>query len=318
MADKRINELTEIATVETDDYIPVDSGTLGTRKILASALSGGGGAGGIDYSTTERDTGLKWIDGNKIYQKTYIASSPINVQASGTDVTSEVDNAADMNVLISCETLNNGASKQCTNVWFGYDSGTLKMYCAEGMLVSHFTLRYTKKPDSADAIVPNQSITDRVTASQAAYVDRNWRVPSSVFNLANKSNNVNIGIYNNSSVYMYSTYETADRIDGCDWVRYDHDSAYTPYYVEIWANVSNAWAGQYPTVYLEFSNDGTDWDTLWTGIPQIDAGSNIYIPIETNNTYSKFRMRYNNGTGANGYEWCGCIANVQIYGTTPS
>lgn len=30
----------------------------------------GGGAGGINYSETEQDTGLKWIDGKKIYVKT--------------------------------------------------------------------------------------------------------------------------------------------------------------------------------------------------------------------------------------------------------
>ena len=27
-------------------------------------------AGGVDYSTTEQDTGLKWVDGKKVYQKT--------------------------------------------------------------------------------------------------------------------------------------------------------------------------------------------------------------------------------------------------------
>lgn len=30
----------------------------------------GGGVGGINYSTDEQDTGLKWIDGSAIYQKT--------------------------------------------------------------------------------------------------------------------------------------------------------------------------------------------------------------------------------------------------------
>ena len=29
-----------------------------------------GGAGGIDYSTSEEDTGLKWVDGKTVYQKT--------------------------------------------------------------------------------------------------------------------------------------------------------------------------------------------------------------------------------------------------------
>lgn len=31
----------------------------------------GASGGGINYSTTEQDTGLTWIDGKKIYQKTY-------------------------------------------------------------------------------------------------------------------------------------------------------------------------------------------------------------------------------------------------------
>ena len=35
------------------------------------ATKGGGGAGGINYSTEEQDTGLTWIDGKKIYQKTF-------------------------------------------------------------------------------------------------------------------------------------------------------------------------------------------------------------------------------------------------------
>lgn len=37
------------------------------------ATKGGGssGGGGISYSTTEQDTGLKWIDGKPIYQKTF-------------------------------------------------------------------------------------------------------------------------------------------------------------------------------------------------------------------------------------------------------
>ena len=37
---------------------------------LLENAEGGSGAGGIDYSETEQDTGLKWIDGKTIYQKT--------------------------------------------------------------------------------------------------------------------------------------------------------------------------------------------------------------------------------------------------------
>lgn len=38
---------------------------------LQSTKGGGSsGGGGLDYSTTEQNTGLKWIDGKPIYQKT--------------------------------------------------------------------------------------------------------------------------------------------------------------------------------------------------------------------------------------------------------
>ena len=33
------------------------------------------GGSGIDYSTLEQDTGMKWVDGKEIYQKTYYIAS---------------------------------------------------------------------------------------------------------------------------------------------------------------------------------------------------------------------------------------------------
>ena len=49
--------------------------TIGTGLSLSSAgvLSA---TGGIDYSTTEQDTGIKWIDGKTIYKKTIVSSLP--------------------------------------------------------------------------------------------------------------------------------------------------------------------------------------------------------------------------------------------------
>lgn len=41
-----------------------------------NANESGGGGGGINYSTTEQDTGLKWIDGKTIYQKTFTGTTP--------------------------------------------------------------------------------------------------------------------------------------------------------------------------------------------------------------------------------------------------
>lgn len=41
--------------------------------------SGGSGGGGIDYSTTEQDTGLKWTDERSIYQNTYAFENAVSL-----------------------------------------------------------------------------------------------------------------------------------------------------------------------------------------------------------------------------------------------
>ena len=52
------------------------TGEIETLEIGGSIYSvGGGGAGGINYSLEEQDTGLKWIDGKSIYQKSYELST---------------------------------------------------------------------------------------------------------------------------------------------------------------------------------------------------------------------------------------------------
>ena len=51
-----------------------------------------GGAGGIDYSTTEQDTGLKWIDGKTVYQKTVsIGTLPNTNQANVPHLISNIE-----------------------------------------------------------------------------------------------------------------------------------------------------------------------------------------------------------------------------------
>lgn len=49
---------------------PTNTSVLWCIKAIDEKIQPGGG--GIDYSTEEQDTGLKWIDGNNIYQKTLI------------------------------------------------------------------------------------------------------------------------------------------------------------------------------------------------------------------------------------------------------
>lgn len=60
-------------------------------------LSGAGtwidaGGGGLDYSTVEQNTGVKWIDGSKIYQKTIdFGAMPVNTEK---DVAHNIDGLA--------------------------------------------------------------------------------------------------------------------------------------------------------------------------------------------------------------------------------
>lgn len=56
-------------------YAVIDDANASLQTTYSSTkineLLSGVGGGGVDYSTTEQDTGLKWIDGKPIYQKTY-------------------------------------------------------------------------------------------------------------------------------------------------------------------------------------------------------------------------------------------------------
>lgn len=45
-------------------------------------LGGGSGSGGINYSTSEQDTGLTWIDGSPIYQKSFEVNLPSTYDAT--------------------------------------------------------------------------------------------------------------------------------------------------------------------------------------------------------------------------------------------
>ena len=54
----------------------IAGGLKGIKDIIDTIEPGGGGVGGIDYSTTEQDTGLKWIDGSAVYQQTFTGTTP--------------------------------------------------------------------------------------------------------------------------------------------------------------------------------------------------------------------------------------------------
>lgn len=280
----------------------------------------------ISYSTSEQDTRIKWIDGNKIYQITKVYE---NVAQTSDSSPLTLDTLSDVDTLVKYDVRAITTGGGIINDNFYLDSSykfhtiyypnTKELqyranWGGSGYFTITITYQYTKFPSLDDAVITTSNFdAGNVSASQRDYVYKNWRVPSNVFSPGYRDFNITADL-DSSAVYMWSTYETAERIDGCDWLRYDHSESFVPYCVGIWAHSSNAWGGSYPTVYLEFSNDGTTWDTLYTGIPTIPAGTCCYIPVDTSNSYTKFRIRYNNGTGALGSEWNGALPNITIYG----
>ena len=63
------NDVTNAVSGLIDDTTTSSSKTWSSTKI-ASEISGGGGGGDINYSLLEQDTGITWLDGSHIYQKT--------------------------------------------------------------------------------------------------------------------------------------------------------------------------------------------------------------------------------------------------------
>ena len=124
-----------------------------TSQKWENANESGGGGGGIDYSTTEQDTGLTWIDGRTLYQKTYtltnVGQGVVLLDSSFT--TSLYDNAWHESI----------SWKYSGNIDLGNHGGTggavyieetsngLYAVNQSGVDISnlYFTIRYTKTAD---------------------------------------------------------------------------------------------------------------------------------------------------------------------------
>lgn len=97
-------------------------------------------SGGIDYSTTEQDTGIKWIDGKTIYQKTIDLSSFTFSSAWTTFYTD-----ANIDYLISVE-LTNGESLMNARLNYQFYQNNCQCSATTGFSLTNprFTIRYTK------------------------------------------------------------------------------------------------------------------------------------------------------------------------------
>ena len=102
------------------------------------------------YSTEEREVGV-WVDDKPLYQKSYLLSTPIEISSSGVDVSSYIDNYQDIECFVRGQAsyTDTAYPKQGADIWIGYDSSTLKVYCSEGCWANVITLLYTKTADVA-------------------------------------------------------------------------------------------------------------------------------------------------------------------------
>lgn len=99
-----------------------------SEKFINVTPSSGGG--GIDYSTSEQNTGLKWIDGKDIYQKTVTASSTVAVNNySWANVSNSIDNPiSNIDYLINVKM--HGVTPYDSNMLrFTSENGDLKCAC---------------------------------------------------------------------------------------------------------------------------------------------------------------------------------------------
>lgn len=124
-----------------------DGLTLSDEGVLSSDSTGG-----INYSTTEQDTGLKWLDGRSIYQKTWSKDSIDNIPANGklwiTTGYSDMDlvltaTAAGAALSESAASCEGGAS---VNAVIGGSGITL--YSNPSIDAKHVTLTYVKTTTS--------------------------------------------------------------------------------------------------------------------------------------------------------------------------
>lgn len=137
-------------------YAVIDDANASLQTTYSSSkieqLISGIGGGGIDYSTTEQDTGLKWIDGKPIYQKTFMISNNNYVDISGLNI----DTFAGINGLFSVDNGNaiiplydNATSEY--RCYLDIDRGNMRMRLnVYGWTLDsgHITLKYTKTTDT--------------------------------------------------------------------------------------------------------------------------------------------------------------------------
>ena len=115
-------------------------------------INGAQASGGLNYSTSEQDTGLKWTDGKSIYQKTFeLASGTISSGSLAVATQTGVDTV--INSECTCNQTNNSrkyalpmirtVATECIYKSVYVDNGTLNMQILSGTVYILDTIKFT-------------------------------------------------------------------------------------------------------------------------------------------------------------------------------
>lgn len=151
---KTINQLTNLAEVETNDELPIwDNSASDTKKVSVENLGKEIIKEFNTYSTTEYFTGKYWIDGKKIYgivvqEASFTSSSPLSVAI------------ADLDFLIDVRLKRNYDSSDAMKWTFG--SGTNS---TNNLFINQSTDGITIAPQSTGQTIKNFSAIIEYTKS---------------------------------------------------------------------------------------------------------------------------------------------------------
>lgn len=137
--------VTEITYAQYTNLTPAEKANGTIYCVTDDPNDSSGGGGGISFSTVEQNTGIKWIDGNDIYQKTISFNSAVTIsQNNWTDLGVA---STGIDTLIDAIASNTGVCWGCINVSKAVISGYLAALTSrngDSISVNALTIRYTK------------------------------------------------------------------------------------------------------------------------------------------------------------------------------
>lgn len=135
-----------------DDFLTsADLSNYATKEYVNDAIAAIPTYTPISYSLEEQDTGLKWIDGKHIYQRTFEYSEGVDVDNSGTQLPTVITNELiNVDNFIKAEAVRttSGFKQACIPLWVYTSNGRYVYTAGSWDNVNIFTFWYTKTTDT--------------------------------------------------------------------------------------------------------------------------------------------------------------------------